>query len=70
MVKGFLSVRVFMLEHNRYVVANRGGLNTFRLDSGQVDLKRSYGVTRVDTVNGSRYISLDPVVEYPVIQID
>ncbi|MBU3918197.1 hypothetical protein KKA14_21920 [bacterium] len=70
MVKGYLKTRIFQIKEGRYVVANRGQLNTLRLDKGDVDEENSIGVVKVDAINDSYYISLDPNVKYPVIQVD
>lgn len=69
-VNGFYSTRVFRLSNSRFVVAGRGKLNTIRLDEGKVNLKKSYGVTQVDEINDSYYLSLDPKVKYPIIQTE
>lgn len=70
MVNGFVSARVVKLSDSRFQILDRGQLNNFRIDDQGVDIDASIGVVSVDEFNGSNYISLDPDVPYPIIELD
>jgi len=69
MVQGFISAKVIKEAPNQYRIKDRGALNTFRLDKGDVNFEKSVGVIKVNQFNDSRYITLDPDVEVPLIQV-
>lgn len=68
--QGFYSTRIFEIAEQRYAVANRGALNTLRLDEGDVDMEKSEGIVELHEVNDSTYITLDPDVKYPIVQVE
>lgn len=70
MVEGFLSTELFKIGPNRYAVVKRGKLNTLRLDQGEVNPERSRGILKVNEINNSQYITLDPTVKFPIIQVE
>ena len=68
-VRGFISTQLTETEPGVFEIKNRGTLNTFRLDQGQVDLDRSHGVQGVHRINQSYYIDLEPDVAVPRLAI-
>ena len=67
LVRGFLSTQITQHSSRAFSIANRGTLNTVRLDSGEVDISRSHGVLKSHRINQSWYIDLDPQVAQPKI---
>jgi polysaccharide biosynthesis protein PelA len=70
--EGFFSVKIFEIARDRWLVKERGGLNTMRFDAAAgiaVDYAASVGVVGAGRHAGSLYVTLDPAVAEPVIAI-
>ncbi len=73
MANGFFSTTIVLHEPQVWSIANRGALETVRLDDADgktLDLRRSHGVLGQNRHAGSLYIALDPDVPNPVVALD
>ncbi len=66
-VRGFIATQIIQIAPQTYQIRNRGGLNTLRLDMGEVDLTRSEGVLHAHRINQKWYLDLDPRVLEPLV---
>ncbi len=69
LVQGFLSSTIQQTGTKQFTIKNRGALNTLRLEFQEIDLAHSTGVKSVDIINHKQYVSLDPSVSNPIIQV-
>jgi len=67
----FFDVDIQRVEAEVWHIANRGALNTVRLDAtttkSTIDLQRSRGVIGFRKLNGSIYVALDSAVETAIV---
>jgi polysaccharide biosynthesis protein PelA len=72
-VEGFFSVDISRLPDGSWSIANRGDLQTFRIDrpGGRVvDMERSRGVLGWSEHHGSLYVALDPAVATAKLRLE
>jgi polysaccharide biosynthesis protein PelA len=70
--EGFFTARIIEAGRDRWVVRDRGGLNTMRFDAPDglsIDYAASVGVIGDNRHGGSLYVTLDPAVAEPVIAV-
>jgi polysaccharide biosynthesis protein PelA len=69
---GFYTAAIEPLGDSKWIIRNRAGLQTVRLDSAsnkQVDLAQSLGIVGYTTYQNSLYIYLDAAVAEPIVSI-
>ncbi len=69
LVQGFISSTIQQTGANQFTIKNRGALQTLRLEFQEIDLAHSTGVKSVNIINHKQYLSLDPSVSNPIIQV-
>jgi polysaccharide biosynthesis protein PelA len=70
--EGFFTTKIVEAGKDRWVIKDRGGLNTMRFDQATllaIDYAASVGVIGANLHAGSLYVTLDPAVAEPMIAV-